>query len=83
MFIIIEPHPWVEVKIYWPEKINYGSGCHKFTFFANEKQSSDAYNYAIKLKEMFSDFFDFDFYEEAGIKKVMFWFKRDYTMTFR
>lgn len=76
----------VEVKFDWYNEVEYNPSNGKFMFFASSKPKSEydhGFKEAKQLAELLKDFFEFDFYMEEGIEKVMFFPKKDCRISFK
>lgn len=74
------------VTFNWGGEVKYNPSFHKFTFFASSKRRNlgePSYEEVIEIQKYLADFFIFDFYEEAGVKCVMFHPKEDCKITFK
>lgn len=79
MTITLERGTWYPVKatFSWYDPIDYNCSQKIHVFYASEKSPNSHYKEAVELSKYLSDFLEFNFYIEEGVKKVLFHPKKD------
>lgn len=79
MKVTLDFQSFAKVVFHWYGPVEHYNG--KLTFYASENTRAKLTE-AEKLANLFPTLFDFNFYREEGVKKVIFSIKKDCTAIF-